>query len=43
LSEATTYRPTTEASISSPPSRLNSRNFTAAYERRTPPKPPIRK
>ena len=43
VSAPTTYRPTTDASISSPPKRLNSRNFTEAYERRAPPKPPIRK
>src|ERR1700741_2989405 len=30
-SELTTYRPTTDASIRSPPNRLNSKNFTEAY------------
>ena len=33
---ANTYSPITAASISRPPNRLYSRNFTAAYERRAP-------
>ena len=38
-----TYRPITAASMMSPPKRLYSRNFTAAFERFSPPNPPMRK
>ena len=39
----TTKRPITAASISRPPNRLYSRNFTAAYERCAPPYEPMMK
>jgi hypothetical protein len=37
------YRPITAASMTSPPSREKIRNLIAAYERRGPPNPPMRK
>ena len=39
----TTYRPMTAASMIRPPTRLYSKNFTAAYWRRGPPKLPMMK
>ena len=43
LPAVTTYNPMTAASMMSPPNRLYSRNFTAAFERPAPPNPPMRK
>ena len=43
LCAVTTYRPITAASMISPPNRLYSRNFTAAFDLFSPPKPPMRK
>ena len=43
LPAVTTYRPMTAASMISPPNRLYSRNFTAAFDRCSPPNPPMRK